>query len=178
MALLISVERRRWLTLSGALQPILREATEEIRAEMRRGDAAAAFALEGLALLSIARLARTESRSPEPPWLGDAALMIEQRFAEPLSLGRIATEIGVSRSVLARAFREHRSASVGETIRRVRVARAREALRKTRTPLAEIAIASGFHDQAHLTRVFRELTGQTPARYRSQSSKCVSARKS
>ena len=33
-------------------------------------------------------------------------------------------------------------------------------------PLAELALAAGFHDQSHLTRVYRELLGTTPGRQR------------
>jgi AraC-like DNA-binding protein len=34
-------------------------------------------------------------------------------------------------------------------------------------PIAQVAAATGFHDQAHLTRHFRRQVGTTPARYRS-----------
>ena len=113
----------------------------------------------------------------EPEWLGDAVSLIERRYAEPLSLSSIATSIGVGRGALAHAFRRYRETSVGESIRAVRVARAK-ALLTTSMPIAEIALACGFHDQAHFTRVFRRVTGLTPGAYRSKSSKCVSARKS
>ena len=36
-----------------------------------------------------------------------------------------------------------------------------------RDPLAEVALAVGFHAQAHFTTVFKRLTDQTPARWKS-----------
>lgn len=45
-----------------------------------------------------------------------------------------------------------------------RVIRAR-ALLAQGLPPAAVAAATGFADQAHLTRVFRRITGVTPGRY-------------
>ena len=37
-------------------------------------------------------------------------------------------------------------------------------------PLGEIALACGFADQAHFTRSFKQVTGQTPRSYRASIS--------
>ena len=42
---------------------------------------------------------------------------------------------------------------------------AREEIHRGR-PLADVAVEAGFADQAHLTRMFRDAFGLTPARYR------------
>ena len=164
LALLISIDASRWIDAS-LQQPvrILDDVASAIRDEMRRGDEAARAALEGFSMLALSRVARMAVPATEPEWLGDAFAMIERRYAEALSLTRIAVAIGVSRGTLAAAFRRFHAASVGETIRAVRVRRARELLRDN-VPLAEIAVHCGFHDQAHFTRVFREMTGVTPGR--------------
>jgi AraC family transcriptional regulator len=39
-------------------------------------------------------------------------------------------------------------------------------MRNHRTPLAEVALASGFADQHHMARVFRRVTSVTPSSYR------------
>jgi AraC family transcriptional regulator len=39
-------------------------------------------------------------------------------------------------------------------------------LTRTQAPLIEIALASGFFDQSHFTRVFKQATGFSPATYR------------
>jgi AraC family transcriptional regulator len=50
-----------------------------------------------------------------------------------------------------------------------RLARAEALLRFGTEPLAEVAAASGFSSQQHMTQVMRMRTGRTPARLRSLS---------
>ena len=47
-----------------------------------------------------------------------------------------------------------------------RVERAKTLMRRTRQPLASIALEAGFTDQSHLTQVFRRATGVTPGQFR------------
>jgi AraC family transcriptional regulator len=47
-----------------------------------------------------------------------------------------------------------------------RIDRAKTLMRRTRQPLASIALEVGFTDQSHLTSVFRRATGMTPGRFR------------
>jgi transcriptional regulator GlxA family with amidase domain len=49
-----------------------------------------------------------------------------------------------------------------------RVKRAKELLRGTSTSIAEIALACGFSDQSHLTRVFSKTFGISPGAWRRQ----------
>jgi AraC family transcriptional regulator len=51
-------------------------------------------------------------------------------------------------------------------VRRLRVEHARRELMTTSRSLADIAHSAGFADQAHLSRVFRQLTGVTPGAFR------------
>jgi transcriptional regulator GlxA family with amidase domain len=49
---------------------------------------------------------------------------------------------------------------------RARVDHAAGLLAGTDLPLAEVAAAAGFYDQASFTRTFGRLTGETPAQFR------------
>jgi AraC-like DNA-binding protein len=51
----------------------------------------------------------------------------------------------------------------------IRVQHALRAIVATSQPLARIAGDLGFSDQAHMTRAFRALTGQTPKAWRSRA---------
>ena len=47
-----------------------------------------------------------------------------------------------------------------------RLAAAAELIRKTSKSLAEVGIEVGFSDQSHFTRVFTQMTGETPGALR------------
>ena len=51
-------------------------------------------------------------------------------------------------------------------LRTVRIQAARRLLSTTNRALADIAHETGFTDQSHFTRCFRETTGLTPGDYR------------
>jgi AraC family transcriptional regulator len=74
----------------------------------------------------------------------------------------------LSDSHFARAF----GISFGETFARYvitrRIERVQEMMLLTNDPLSQLAVACGFADQAHLSRVFRSRVGQPPAAWRRQ----------
>jgi AraC family transcriptional regulator len=73
----------------------------------------------------------------------------------------------VHRGHLARMFRRYYRTTPGEYVRRLRVERACQELKRTNRPLADVAAALGFFDQSHFSGVFRRHTGLTPREYRS-----------
>jgi AraC-like DNA-binding protein len=89
---------------------------------------------------------------------------LRERFCEALRFDALAVELGCERTALARAFRARFRVSMGEYVRELRVAEVQRRLaRGDDASLAEIALRCGFADQSHCTRVFRRLTGTTPA---------------
>ena len=77
---------------------------------------------------------------------------------------------GLSRYELARQFRLAYGTSPHRYLLMRRLDTAREAMQRG-WPLAEVADAVGFADQAHFTRVFKAASGLTPARYRALRSR-------
>jgi AraC-like DNA-binding protein len=73
---------------------------------------------------------------------------------------------GLNRFELARHFRRAFGTSPHRYLLMRRLERARAMVCDPRTPLAEIAIAAGFADQAHFTRQFRKAFGFTPGLWR------------
>jgi AraC family transcriptional regulator len=141
-----------------------------LAAELRASDTAAPLAAEGLALELLAAASR--ERLPErltrrpPPWLASAEELLRARLHEPVGLGQLADDVGVHPSHLARVFRIRHGVSVGEYGRRLRLAWAACEVAASDAPLAVIAGQAGFADQSHFTRLFKQFTGTTPARYR------------
>jgi AraC family transcriptional regulator len=104
-------------------------------------------------------------RTP-PPWLDGARELILGNLDRPLSITDLARAVDVHPVRLARAFRTFYGISPSDYLRRARVDRAAGELITTDRRLADIALAGGFADQSHFTRVFKRHTGQTPGQYR------------
>lgn len=137
--------------------------------EFHRTDAAASLIVEGLTLELMAEAARHSAGGGGPKiprWLKQAEALIRARFAENLTLGRIASEVGVHPVHLATVFRREYRSTVGEYIRRLRIEYACLALARGEKPLGAIALEAGFANQAHFSGAFKRLTGLTPAAYR------------
>ncbi|QWB28459.1 MULTISPECIES: AraC family transcriptional regulator [Streptomyces] len=103
------------------------------------------------------------------PGAGPIARAVRDRLAdellEPPSLADLATDLGLSRYQLLRAFRTTMGVPPYAWLAQHRVTKARGLLESGLRP-AEVAGLVGFADQAHLTRWFRRVLGVTPAAYR------------
>ena len=86
-------------------------------------------------------------------------------FAEKVSLAQLARTAGLPPFRLLRAFEKATGLSphAYQTQARIRTARA---LILHKEPIAQVAVATGFADQAHMTRVFKSIMGATPGKYR------------
>lgn len=100
------------------------------------------------------------------PWLLNVRDLLHEELSETLQLDYIAAKAGVHPAHLTKAFRQQFGKSIGEYVRELRVSRARHLLETTDQPIGAIALATGFADQSHFTRVFKEKTGRTPSSYR------------
>ncbi|MDM5094967.1 MULTISPECIES: AraC family transcriptional regulator [Aeromonas] len=115
----------------------------------------------------LARLtpARWDDRPPQH--LQRAAELMQDDSASPLSLSQLSAVAGLTPSHFVRAFSQHYGMTPHAYLldRRIRHART---LLKQGQPLAEVALASGFADQAHFQRQFKRRVAATPGQYRTQ----------
>lgn len=79
---------------------------------------------------------------------------------------QLGASVGLSRTLFFERFKRTKNLSPNQYLQLLRVERAKQLLRDDRLPMAEIALISGFPDQAYMTRVFGRVTGTTPGRYR------------
>ena len=91
---------------------------------------------------------------------------IDSNLENPIWVDDLADLVKLSTSHFCRAFKTSFSASPHAYIVQQRVQRAQEIMSTTGSPLSQIALDCGFADQAHLSRVFRRLTGLTPNAWR------------
>ncbi|MEA1675844.1 AraC family transcriptional regulator [Nitrospirillum sp. BR 11163] len=102
--------------------------------------------------------------SPRQERLAKEMLLASVQDGRPLR--EIAAALGLSSGYFLQAFRQ----SVGETPHRwltaCRLEHAKRLLAESTVPLVEIAMACGFSDQSHLTRVFTQHVGKPPGAWR------------
>lgn len=140
---------------------------ERLHREYELNDSASPLAIQGLTLELLAGLIRSQRSEPHiPDWLHRVKQLLHDRFQEKLEWNELATVAGVHPVYLGQCFRKHFHCTPGDYQRRLRVEWAGQQLQKNEMTLAEIALHAGFADQSHLTRHFKQQTGQTPMAYR------------
>ena len=96
----------------------------------------------------------------------EIALYLQNHSAEKQELQEIAAHFYMSRAYLSRIFRKVTGFSVVEYLNFVRVRKAQELLKGSRMRITEISESTGFGNITYFERVFRSLSGQSPAQYR------------
>jgi AraC family transcriptional regulator len=91
---------------------------------------------------------------------------IEEHIDRQIRVADLSDLVDLSVAHFSRAFRLACGEPPHAYIVRRRVELAAQLMLAGREPLSEIALKCGFHDQAHLSKQFRQLTGETPAAWR------------
>jgi AraC family transcriptional regulator len=141
--------------------------------EYRHIDELSVLSIEGLTLELLAETLRLASSIPErkpPPWLKKVREILHDDLAAPGSLDVIADSVGVHPAHLARVFRQFLGCTVGDYLRQLRAEFACRLLITSETPLVEIALAAGYADQSHFSRMIRRHTGVSPTEFRNSYS--------
>jgi AraC-like DNA-binding protein len=83
-----------------------------------------------------------------------------------IRLSDVARECGLSVSHFARSFKASFGTTAHQWLMQHRIDHAKQLMSQTSMPLIEIAIRSGFNDQAAFTRTFHQIAGVSPGRWR------------
>ena len=136
--------------------------------EFHRNDAASALALTESVASFCSTLVELRQRCSLPisRRLDSAAEIIGDFRARVPTLAELASQVGVHPMHLVKLFRRRYRCSLGEFVRRRRVAWACNELANRDRTISSIAVEAGFADHAHFTRTFRRMTGCTPAWWR------------
>jgi AraC-like DNA-binding protein len=100
------------------------------------------------------------------PWQERRAKEIISANLGGVPLADVARECRLSTSHFQRAFRRTVGMAPHKWLLSRRIELAKEKLRDGRSSLSEVALACGFGDQSHLTRVFTRLVGTSPGAWR------------
>jgi AraC family transcriptional regulator len=159
--------------------PLLEELAITIDGLLRDGTGESRIFAETVAQMVAAQLVRAHSSSTRAPrrsapdgladWrLQRLADLIEENLDGDLSLDAMAAEVGLSSLYLIRAFKHAFGEPPHRYVVRRRIERAKDLLRTTDMPVAQVAFAVGFSSQSHLSDWFQRVVGVSPALYRRQ----------
>ena len=82
---------------------------------------------------------------------------------EPLSVQELAARLRISSRQLTRLFRSEFGIGPGAYYNNLRLDHARELITKTRFPLSEVAVASGFTSASWFSRAFKAKFSLSPS---------------
>jgi len=135
--------------------------------------ATAAIALQDLLLWVAARSqARTAGSSlAAASTVERVAAIVDARFHEPLSIRRIAREVGKSQNYIARRFRERFGMTILQYALSRRVAHARYLLESTDLPVRQVARRAGIDDAQYFNKQIRRQLGDSPSAIRAAARK-------
>lgn len=109
-------------------------------------------------------------RIVDDPLVANAQLWLEDRFAQDVSIAELAEAMSVTQQTLLRHFRHYLSTTPQAYLQKVRVEAAQRMLLRTGRQVGEIASLVGYNDAQSFRRVFKQLTGLSPSRYRARKS--------
>lgn len=123
-------------------------------------------------LLALSRLGETEQPSTSThgclaPWqLRRVSEYLNAHLAEDVHMHALSNLAKLSRSYFSRAFKLSTGLAPHQWLLQARIAKAKQLMLEGDCPLAQIAIAVGFADQAHFTRTFGRAVGESPGAWR------------
>ncbi len=91
---------------------------------------------------------------------------LKQNLDRPVRLNAVAEQVALSVSYFSRAFKETFGTTPHMHMLRLRLELAKRLMLTTEDALSQIALACGLADQAHLSKLFRRVVGETPSAWR------------
>ncbi|MFG1633502.1 AraC family transcriptional regulator [Pseudonocardia alni] len=132
----------------------------------RDGHAEAARAHLTLLLVALGRLVDDVPAESGDPLLAAVFTVVEERYADPLSLRDVAAAVGLTPGHLTTVVRRGTGRTVQQWITERRMREARRLLASTDLPVAEVGGRVGYADPGYFARRFRAAHGVPAATWR------------
>ena len=97
---------------------------------------------------------------------------VEKNYSEEISLEQAADVACMERTSFSRFFGSKVGISFTQWLRRVRIAKAQDLMRKNNLTIIAITYAVGFSNLRTFERVFKELTDSTPSQFKKRVRPC------
>jgi AraC family transcriptional regulator len=166
--------------------PVVAQITKSILPFLGRSDRLSVLALDQFSLIlgahllqqyGVLRKTARRSKGGLAPWQKRrASELLHENMHGRIRLSEVARECGLSVSHFARSFKTSFGTSTHQWLMQHRIDRAKQLMSQTNMSLIDIAIQSGFNDQAAFTRTFHQLVGVSPGRWRRHYMTSISER--
>src|SRR6267378_5245531 len=164
---------------------VVAQMTKSILAPVRHGEPLDRLALDNIAMVLGAHTFQQHCGTPKfasSPRQGLEAWqklrteeMLRAHLQGNITVGELARACSLSESHFARCFRTSFGASVHQRLIQLRIEHAKDLLSRTSKSLVEVALLSGFCDQAAFTRSFSRMEHITPSHWRRANSNGAAA---
>lgn len=169
----------------GTVDPVLHQMTRLVLPALANPDTFCELFLDYFRLLFCAHVSKTYSPSFEvtsrfrgglAPWQKKRVTeLVLQHLDGTLRLTTLACECGLSVSHFTRSFRRTFGTSAHRYLILQRVERSKALLKESVLSLAEVALESGFSDQADFSRTFKAAVGSPPGQWKREVTRRVFA---
>ncbi|KLU59813.1 HTH-type transcriptional regulator YesS [Peptococcaceae bacterium CEB3] len=110
----------------------------------------------------------SNDRNAEAGMITRAKEFLQDHLGEDLTLSEIARRQFLSPCYFSRLFKQSTGETVMEFLTALRMAKAKEFLKKTNQPVSQVAGTVGYSDPNYFSRVFKRRFGMAPSEYRAK----------
>jgi AraC family transcriptional regulator of arabinose operon len=121
------------------------------------------------ALIANSVQSSTDYPSDKTLHLHKAVKHIENRYHEHLTIARLADYCNINRSYLCRLFKGAYGIGPKEYLLNFRMNIAASLLRNSQTAIKVVGISVGYENQLHFSKAFKQVHGQSPAKWRQEN---------
>ncbi|WP_058303691.1 response regulator transcription factor [Gorillibacterium timonense] len=122
--------------------------------------------LRGFADISARRMIELGFTKEVMTCMFRAVRYMAEYAGQKINQNDVATSIGMSRGYFSHCYARFAGIPFGESLRNMRIERAKRWLKETDLAVGEVAFRSGFEDERYFSRLFRERIGVLPSEYR------------
>jgi two-component system response regulator YesN len=116
--------------------------------------------------LQVTRDTVDKRKNNKSKLISDILLFIEEHYMNEISLQVLSDKFFINPSYLSRLFKEEVGQIFTKYIMQLRIQKAQVLLKTTRMRVYEVSEAIGYSDVKYFNKIFKDLTGLTPADFR------------
>lgn len=95
-------------------------------------------------------------------------MVLERNFNKNLTLEEIAEKLHYNKYSLCHAYREETGESIMQTLKKIRIRKAKHMLRYSDYPIENVGKYCGFESSSYFIKIFKQETNKTPGQYKKE----------